>query len=213
MWFLYSMTADLLKLCVERYPQLSVCKDDIQKSHDIIEKSFRNGGKLLVCGNGGSASDSGHIVGELLKSFCIKRQIDPNIRKIVGDDIANNLQGAMPAISLPDLVSINTAYANDCNPQYVFAQLVYGLGNSGDVLIGISTSGNSANVNLAAIVAKAKGMHVIGLTGRSGGKLLKNCDVCVRAPEDETYKIQELHLPIYHTLCLMLEKTFFGEKN
>lgn len=186
---------------------------DIQKYHDIIEKSFEKGGKLLVCGNGDSASDSGHIVGELLKSFYIKRPIDPNIRKIVGDDIANNLQGANPAISLPDLVSITTAYENDCHPQYVFAQLMYRLGNYGDVFIGISTSGNSSNVNFAAIVAKAKGMQVIGLTGRSDGKLLNNCDVCIRAPEDETYKVQELHLPIYHTLCLMLEKTFFGEKN
>jgi D-sedoheptulose 7-phosphate isomerase len=175
-----------------------------------MASSFRNEHKLLICGNGGSASDSGHIAGELLKNFCTKRKIDDGVRKIIGDDIADNLQGALPAISLPDMVAINTAYANDCNPHYCFAQLTYGLGKSEDTLLCISTSGNAKNVILAAIVAKTKGMNVIGLTGKTGGDLVQHCDVCIRAPESETFKVQELHLPIYHTLCLMLEQIFFG---
>lgn len=202
---------DHLSECLQRYPQLIACKNDIQRAHDIIAASYRLNGKLLICGNGGSASDSGHIAGELLKSFCKKREINAEVKSIIGDEIASNVQGALPAISLPDMVSINTAYANDCNPQYCYAQLVYGLGNAGDVLLAISTSGNAKNVNLAAIVAHAKKMPVIGLSGKSGGKLLSNCDVCIRVPEIETFKIQELHLPVYHTLCLMLEETFFGQ--
>lgn len=202
---------DHLSECLQRYPQLLSCKNDIQQAHDIIAASYRSNGKLLICGNGGSASDSGHIAGELLKSFCKKRKINAEIKNIIGDEIAGNLQGALPAISLPDMVSINTAYANDCNPQYCYAQLVYGLGNAGDVLLAISTSGNAKNVNLAAIIAHAKKMLVIGLSGKSGGQLLSNCNVCIRVPEIETFKIQELHLPVYHTLCLMLEETFFGQ--
>jgi D-sedoheptulose 7-phosphate isomerase len=175
-----------------------------------IAGTFRNGGKLLICGNGGSASDSGHMAGELLKSFCIRREIDGGIRGAVGDEIADNLQGALPAISLPDMVAINTAYANDCDPRYCFAQLVYGLGNAGDALVCISTSGNAKNVTIAARVAKAKGMRIIGLTGLTGGALATHCDICIKAPESVTFRVQELHLPIYHTLCLMLEQNFFG---
>jgi D-sedoheptulose 7-phosphate isomerase len=150
------------------------------------------------------------MAGELLKSFAMQRKIDESVRKIVGDAIADNLQGALPAISLPDMVAINTAYANDCNPQYCFAQLVYGLGNAGDSLLCISTSGNAKNVISAAIVAKAKGMRVIGLSGATGGNLAEHCHPCIKAPEVKTFKIQELHLPIYHTICLMLEETFFA---
>jgi D-sedoheptulose 7-phosphate isomerase len=176
----------------------------------MIANSFRNECKLLICGNGDSASDSGHIAGELLKSFCTKRKVDEAIRKTLGNDIADNLQGVLPDISLPDMVEINSAYANDFNPQYCFAQLTYGLGKSKDTLLCISTSGNAKNVILAAIVSKAKNMDVIGLTGAMGGDLAQHCDVCTKVPESETFKVQELHLPIYHTFCLMLEQIFFG---
>jgi D-sedoheptulose 7-phosphate isomerase len=199
-----------LSVCLERYPSLVICENDIRCACDLITNSFRNGSKLLICGNGGSASDSGHIAGELLKNFCTKRKVDEAIRRTVGNDIADNLQGALPAISLPDMVAINSAYANDCNPQYCFAQLTYGLGKSKDTLLCISTSGDAKNVVLAAIVAKSKNMNVIGLTGATGGMLAQHCDVCIKAPESETFKVQELHLPIYHTLCLMLEQNFFG---
>jgi D-sedoheptulose 7-phosphate isomerase len=201
---------DYLSNCLERYPLLVTCENNIKYACDMIANSFRNECKLLICGNGGSASDSGHIAGELLKSFCTKRKVDETIRKALGNDIADNLQGALPAISLPDMVAINSAYANDCNPQYCFAQLTYGLGKSKDTLLCISTSGNAKNVILAAIVAKAKNMNVIGLTGATGGDLAQHCDVCIKVPESETFKVQELHLPVYHTLCLMLEQIFFG---
>ncbi|MDR1413790.1 MAG: SIS domain-containing protein [Puniceicoccales bacterium] len=200
---------DYLSDCLQRYPQLTVCKTDIQSAYSTLTETFRCGGKLLICGNGGSASDSGHIAGELLKSFAMPRKIEENMRRALGDDIADNLQGALPAISLADMVAINTAYANDCNPQYCFAQLAYGLGSRGDTLLCISTSGNAKNVILAAIVGKAKGMHVLGLSGSSGGNLANHCHICIKVPETKTFKIQELHLPIYHTLCLMLEQTFF----
>ncbi|MDR2776920.1 MAG: SIS domain-containing protein [Puniceicoccales bacterium] len=201
---------DYLSDCLKRYPPLVICENDIKHACDLIANSFRNECKLLICGNGGSAADSSHIAGELLKSFCTKRKVDEVVRKMVGNEIADNLQGALPAISLPDMVAINSAYANDCNPQYCFAQLTYGLGKSKDTLLCISTSGNAKNVILAAIVAKAKNMNVIGLTGKTGGGLAQHCDICIKAPESETFKIQELHLPIYHTLCLMLEQIFFG---
>jgi D-sedoheptulose 7-phosphate isomerase len=202
--------SDYLRDCISRYPQLSSCEKDMERAHGAIAASFRNGGKLLTCGNGGSASDAGHIMGELMKSFRAKRRVDENVRKVLGD-VADGLQGALPTISLPDFISINTAYANDNDPYYCFAQLVYGLGNVGDSLLCISTSGNAKNINIAASVAKAKGISVIGLTGVNGGDLAPRCDICIKAPETVTHKIQELHLPIYHTLCLMLEQTFFGE--
>jgi D-sedoheptulose 7-phosphate isomerase len=196
--------------CFERYPKLKLCEGDIFKSCNLLERAFVSGKKLLLCGNGGSASDCGHIAGELLKGFRSRRPITGDFRRSVGDSIANNLQGALPAISLPDMVAINTAYANDCDPEYNFAQLVYGLGVLEDVLLAISTSGNAKNVNLAAIVAKGKGMAVFGLTGESGGSLAEKCDVCIRVPERETFRVQELHLPIYHSICLTLEQRIFG---
>lgn len=201
---------DFFAECLKRYPALERCKNDILKSCNLLENAFRLGKKLLLCGNGGSATDCGHIAGELLKSFKSKRLVEDDFRRSAGDEIADNLQGALPAISLPDMVSINTAYANDCDPKYNFAQLVYALGFSGDVLLAISTSGNAKNVNLAATVAKAKGMTIVGLTGESGGTLAEKCDSCIRVPESETFKVQELHLPVYHTLCLMLEQKFFS---
>lgn len=207
-----------LTLLIERYPKLVVCKEDIKKAYELLETAYSNGRKLLVCGNGGSASDSEHIVGELMKEFKLKRnvysdqaaalkEIDPEL----GQVLADNLQGALPAISLTGHSSLQTAYMNDAIPELVFAQQVNGYGKLGDVFLGISTSGNSKNVLYAAVNAKAKGLKVIGLTGAKENKLMKYADVCIRVPETETYKIQELHLPVYHCLCLMLENKFFGK--
>ena len=202
---------------MERIPNLQLCHDDIIKAYDLLEECYSSGRKLLVCGNGGSASDSEHIVGELMKEFKLKRkvysdhaaalkEIDPDL----GQVLADNLQGALPAISLTGHSSLQTAFMNDAVPELVFAQQVNGYGKPGDVLLGISTSGNSKNVLYAAVNAKAKGLKVIGLTGAEDNKLMKYADVCIRVPETETYKIQELHLPVYHCLCLMLEDKFFG---
>ncbi len=202
---------------IDRYPKLIVCREDIVKTYEILETAYSNGRKLLVSGNGGSASDSEHIVGELMKEFKLKRKvfsdqadalksIDPDLGMV----LAENLQGALPAISLTGHSSLTTAFMNDAMPELVFAQQVNGYGKFGDVYLGISTSGNSKNVLYAAVNAKAKGLHVIGLTGAKKNKLMKYADVCIRVPETETYKIQELHLPVYHCLCLMLEDKFFG---
>ncbi len=208
-----------LNLLIERYPKLTVCKEDIKKAYELLEAAYSNGRKLLVCGNGGSASDSEHIVGELMKEFKLKRkvysdqaaalkEIDPEL----GQVLADNLQGALPAICLTGHSSLTTAFMNDANADLVFAQQVNGYGKAEDVFLGISTSGNSKNVLYAAVNAKAKGLKVIGLTGAKESKLMKYADVCIRVPETETYKIQEYHLPVYHCLCLMLEEKFFGEK-
>ena len=202
---------------VKRYPALKSCKNDILAVYEILVEAYSNGRKLLVCGNGGSASDSEHIVGELMKEFKLKRkvfgeqatalkEIDPEL----GQELADNLQGALPAISLTGHSSLQTAYMNDAVPELVFAQQVNGYGKPGDVFLGISTSGNSKNVLYAAVNAKAKGLKVFGLTGAKENKLMKYADICIRVPETETYKIQELHLPVYHCLCLMLEDYFFG---
>ena len=202
---------------INRYPKLIVCREDIIKAYEILEKAYSSGRKLLVSGNGGSASDSEHIVGELMKEFKLKRrvfgeqatalkEIDPEL----GQTLADNLQGALPAISLTGHSSMTTAFMNDSMPELVFAQQVNGYGKAGDVYLGISTSGNSKNVLYAAVNAKARGLHVIGLTGSHENKLMKYADVCIRVPETETFKIQELHLPVYHCLCLMLEDKFFG---
>ena len=208
-----------LNLLIERYPKLAVCKEDIKKAYELLETAYTSGRKLLVCGNGGSASDSEHIVGELMKEFKLKRKvysdqasalkaIDPELGQILAD----TLQGALPAICLPGHSSLTTAFMNDANADLVFAQQVNGYGKPGDVFLGISTSGNSKNVLYAAVNAKAKGLKVIGLTGAKENKLMKYADVCIRVPETETYKIQEYHLPVYHCLCLMLEEKFFGAK-
>lgn len=206
-----------LNILIERYPHLDICREDIKKAYELLETAYSNGRKLLVCGNGGSASDSEHIVGELMKEFKLKRkvysdhasalkEIDPEL----GQVLADHLQGALPAISLTGHSSLQTAFMNDAVPELVFAQQVNGYGKQGDVFLGISTSGNSKNVLYAAVNAKAKGLNVIGLTGAKENKLMKYSDVCIRVPETETYKIQELHLPVYHCLCLMLEDYFFG---
>jgi D-sedoheptulose 7-phosphate isomerase len=205
-----------LNLLVERYPELLVCREDIKKAYQLLETAYSNGRKLLVCGNGGSASDSEHIVGELMKEFKLKRKVygdqaaalkavDPEM----GQVLADNLQGALPAICLTGHSSLTTAFMNDANADLIFAQQVNGYGKPGDIFLGISTSGNSKNVLYAAVNAKAKGLKVIGLTGAKENRLMKFADVCIRVPETETYKIQEYHLPVYHCLCMMLENKFF----
>lgn len=206
-----------IDLLTKRYPKLGTCGQDIQCAYETLEQAYAQGRKLLVCGNGGSASDSEHIVGELMKEFKLKRKIyssqaeamkaiDPDM----GDYLANNLQGALPAIALTGHSALSTAFMNDSESVLVFAQQVNGYGKPGDVFLGISTSGNSMNVIYAAITAKARGLKVIGLTGQRESRLSRLADVCIRVPETETYKIQELHLPVYHCLCLMLEERFFG---
>ena len=202
---------------INRYPNLIVCKDSVIKAYEILEESYSKGGKLLVCGNGGSASDSEHIVGELMKEFKLKRKVyaaQAEIMKTIdlelGTTLAEHLQGALPAITLTAHSSLITAFMNDSEPVLVFAQQVNGYGNPEDVFMGISTSGNSANVLYAAITAKARGLKVIGLTGAKENRLMKFAVVCICVPETQTYKIQELHLPVYHCLCLMLEDKFFG---
>lgn len=214
------MRDNLLKhvdLLVERYPVLKVCREDIIAAYNLLEESYSSGRKLLVAGNGGSASDSEHIVGELMKEFRLKRKIYADqierLKKIdaeMGIVLAEHLQGALPAISLVGEPSMTTAFMNDAVPVLIFAQQINGLGKSGDVFLGISTSGNSQNILYAAVAAKSKGLKVIGLTGQRENRLMEFSDVCIRVPETETYKIQELHLPVYHCLCLMLEERFFG---
>lgn len=202
----------------ERYPQLSVCNDAIKGAYEIMEQAYANGRKLLVCGNGGSASDSEHIVGELMKEFKLKRKVYKNqaeamkrIDSELGSVLAEHLQGALPAITLTGHSSLTTAFMNDSLPELIFAQQVNGYGKAGDVFLGISTSGNSRNVLFAAVAAKAKGLKVIGLTGAKDCRLAQLADLCIQVPETETYKIQELHLPVYHCLCMMLEEHFFGK--
>lgn len=201
----------------ERYPALEVCRDDIWNSFVVIKESYEKKCKLLVAGNGGSAADSEHIVGELMKGFVKPRKLSAefgdklkSVDAQMGEELATKLQGALPAIALVDHVALSTAYLNDVDPLLGFAQQINGYGKEEDVFLGISTSGNSKNILYACTIAKAKGLKVIGLTGRDGGKLKEMCDVTIVVPENETFKIQELHLPIYHCLCLMLEEYFFG---
>lgn len=206
-----------IDLLVERYPSLESAKNDIVAAYLLLEESYENGGKLLVAGNGGSAADAEHIVGELMKGFKLPRKPEADFaEKLVeenqelGSVLAENLQGALPGNCIGWHPALSTAYMNDCEPLLCFAQQVNGYGKSGDVFLGISTSGNSKNVLFAATTAHAKGMKVIGLTGAKDSKLKDMSDVCIKAPQTETYMIQELHLPIYHCLCLMLEDRFFA---
>ncbi|QHT64077.1 SIS domain-containing protein [Paenibacillus lycopersici] len=202
---------------VDRYPELQGCVPDIDKAYAYLADAYRGGGKLLVCGNGGSASDSEHIVGELMKGFMSKRPVPASFRETLtrlfpeeGELLCDRLQGALPAISLVSHSALITAFANDVSAETVFAQQVYGYGRAGDVLIGLSTSGNSLNVVRAMQVAKALGIRTIGLTGHGGGMMGELCDAAIRVPSDRTPDIQEWHLPIYHALCMMVEEAFFG---
>lgn len=207
---------DILKDLSLRYPALKESEKEIITAAELIAETYKNGGKMLLCGNGGSASDCLHIVGELMKEFAIKRPLSEEMKnalKEAGDDgyIAQNLQKALPAVSLVGTTALESAYANDAAPDLGFAQQVLGLGTAGDVLIGITTSGNSKNVIYAVKTAKAKGIKTVALTGGTGGQIKDIADCAVVVPAKETYKIQEYHLPVYHTLCLALENEFFGE--
>lgn len=207
-----------IELLISRYPRLVISKLDLINAYLIFEECYLKGGKLLVTGNGGSAADSEHIVGELMKAFVNPRRLDDEYARalvetdlVLGKVLSENLQGALPGIALDGHLALSTAYMNDCEPLLCFAQQINGFGNTGDVFWGISTSGNSKNILFAAVAAKAKGMKVVGLTGLKESRLSQLADVCIRVPETETYMIQELHLPVYHTLCLMLEDKFFGK--
>ncbi|PKK40331.1 Phosphoheptose isomerase [Clostridiaceae bacterium JG1575] len=207
-----------ISLLLERYPILEEVKEELLSAIDILKNCYSKDGKLLVAGNGGSAADAEHIVGELMKGFKLSRKSNSEfsrelqrVNPELSPALIKNLQGALPAIALSGHPALSTAYLNDCDPLIGFAQQVSGYGKKGDVFLGISTSGNSKNILYAATVAHAKGLKVVGLTGASESKLSKIADVCVRAPQTETYMIQELHLPIYHCWCLILEEYFFGE--
>lgn len=202
---------------IERYPELNSQKENIIAAYKILEESYARGGKLLIAGNGGSAADSEHIVGELMKGFENPRKLSKKYKERLesidmkmGKILAENLQGSLPAIALDGHLALSTAYMNDCEPLLCFAQQVNGFGNERDVFLGISTSGNSSNILYASIVAKAKGLKVIALTGANDSKLSALADITVRSSQTRTYMIQEQHLPIYHCLCLMLENRFFG---
>jgi Phosphoheptose isomerase len=200
---------------IERYPKLACVKDGISAAYTLLETTYLNGGKVLCCGNGGSCADADHIVGELMKSFKFKRKISDEMKEALsslgymGDKLALCLEGALPAISLNSHNALSSAYINDTDSTTVYAQLLYGFGKTGDTLITLTTSGNSANCLYAAVTAKAMGINVIAMTGQGGGKIADIADVTIKVPEQETYLVQELHLPIYHCLCAMLEERFF----
>ena len=206
-----------LDMLIKRYPVLRNIRQDIINAYLILENCYENDHKLLIAGNGGSAADSEHIAGELLKRFNNRRPVPSEfaeklktIDPIQGENLARNLERGLMAIPLVAHEALTTAYINDVDGLGVFAQQLYGFGRPGDVFLGISTSGNSKNIIAATIVARALGIKVIGLTGADGGELAKVADVAIKVPEKETYLIQELHLPVYHCLCLMLEERFFG---
>lgn len=201
---------------IERYPVLSHLRIPLVECIECLKCCFENDGKMLVCGNGGSAADSLHIVGELMKDFASARPLPSQLNTTLhsqfpdeADYYIKSLQGALPVISLVNEVSLTTAYSNDRASNLVFAQQVIGYGKPGDVLFAISTSGNSANVLHAARIAKAMGVKVVSLTGETGGKLKELSDILINVPSRVTYQIQELHLPVYHAICLALEEELF----
>lgn len=206
-----------IDLLIERYPILAECRQSLIDAYLIMEEAYEGDHKLLIAGNGGSAADSEHIAGELMKRFKTPRPVTPEMAEklkaidpVRGADLAKNLERGLMAIPLVAHEALSTAYINDVDGLGVFAQQLFGFGRSGDVFLGISTSGNSKNVMSATVVARALGIKVIGLTGAKGGELAQVADVAVKVPETETYMIQELHLPVYHCWCLMLEDRFFG---
>lgn len=206
-----------IDLLIKRYPDLSIVKESIIDAYLVMQECYKNDGKLLIAGNGGSAADSEHMAGELMKRFRTPRSITPEFARILknidpnrGANLANRLERGLMAIPLVAHEALTTAYINDVDGLGVFAQQLFGFGRPGDVFLGISTSGNSENIIVATVVARALGIKVIGLTGASGGELASVSDVAVKVPQTETYMIQELHLPVYHCWCLMLEDYFFG---
>lgn len=207
-----------IDLLIERYPILEECRQSLIDAYLIMEEAYEGDHKLLIAGNGGSAADSEHIAGELMKRFKTPRPVTPEMAEklraidpVRGEDLAKNLERGLMAIPLVAHEALSTAYINDVDGLGVFAQQLFGFGRPGDVFLGISTSGNSKNVMSATVVARALGIKVIGLTGAKGGELASVADVAVKVPETETYMIQELHLPVYHCWCLMLEDKFFGK--
>ena len=201
-----------------RHPKLENLETPIRQAAEMMVKAFKNGRKILVCGNGGSSADAGHIVGELMKSFERKRPLNPEIQQNLksqhgerGSLLAEKLQQGLPAISLSEHTSLITAISNDLGGDFIFAQQVTGYGNPDDVLLALSTSGNAQNVSDALMVAKANGMKTIGMTGETGGKMKLLCDVLINVPETRTAFVQELHLPVYHAICLMIEKELFAD--
>ena len=206
-----------LDLLIKRYPELSSVEEKIEGVFEIICECYENGGKLIIGGNGGSCSDAEHIVGELMKGFCSLRQLKDDMKEKlmavdseIGAQLAENLQRGLPAVALSSHPSLNTAFLNDVNGDMMYAQQLNSIGTEKDVFLAITTSGNANNLRYAAVTAKAKGMKVVALTGKTGGAMNELADVNIVVPNDETYQIQELHLPIYHCLCLMLEEHFFG---
>lgn len=209
-----------IDLLMQRYPILEAVKQEIIDAYFVMEECYEHDGKLLIAGNGGSAADSEHIAGELMKRFKTPRPVTTEIAEklkeidpVRGENLAKNLERCLMAIPLVAHEALSTAYINDVDGLGVFAQQLFGFGRPGDVFLGISTSGNSKNVMSATVVARALGIKVIGLTGAKGGELAAVADVAVKVPETETYMIQELHLPVYHCWCLMLEDKFFGKEN
>lgn len=208
--------SDILEDLVKRYPVLAPVKDDIAAAYEIMKTCYDNGGKLLIAGNGGSCADADHIVGELMKEFKKHRPVNDAFREKLlevspdeGKELADKLGYSLMALSLSNQQTLNTAFSNDVDGDFIYAQQVLGYGRPGDVYLAISTSGNSRNILHAVPVAKALDIKVIGLTGKTGGRLAKVADAAICAPETETYKVQELHLPVYHALCMMLEETYF----
>lgn len=208
----------MLNELLNRFPTLEECKNEIEKAVDSIIKCYENGGKILLCGNGGSCADCDHIVGELMKGFLKLRPLNDEKKEqmkkncnLVDDELLSKLQCGLPAIAIPSITALNSAFCNDVDPELVYAQPLMALAKPNDILIGISTSGNSKNVYGAVKVAKALGIEIIGLTGKTGGKLKEIADICICAPETETFKIQELHLPIYHYICAKIESHLFND--
>lgn len=207
-----------LDLLIERYPVLYSVREQIKKSFEILCKCYESGGKVIIGGNGGSCADAEHMVGELMKGFVLPRTLSADLKEsliavdaVLGVQLAECLQKGLPAVALSSHPALSTAFLNDVNGDMAYAQQLNALGNPGDVFLGITTSGNAKNVQYAAIVAKAKGMKVLGLTGKGGGVLNDLANLNIVVPCNETYQIQELHLPVYHCLCLMLEEQFFGK--
>ncbi len=204
------MISDIFNELFERYPCLEICRDDINNAFEIIKNCYENGGKILCCGNGGSAADCDHFVGELMKGFLKKRPLSATEKSRFADKfIADNLQKGLPAISLCTHSALMTAFENDAVPSLVFAQQVYAYAKKEDVLLCFSTSGNSENVVFAAEAATAAGINIISVTGERESRLSEKSTVCIRLPETETFKIQELTLPVYHCLAAMTEEYFF----
>ena len=200
-----------------RYPVLEAVVPELETGARLLAETLAGGGKVLVCGNGGSAADAGHIVGELMKGFVNPRPLPEELRQklretdpLLGDRIARGLQQGLPAVDLGAHEALLSAFANDQDPVLVYAQQTAGFGRKGDLLWCLSTSGNAANVVHAAVTARALGLRVLSMTGKSGGELLSRSDLCLRVPETETYRVQELHLPVYHFLCLTVEEILFG---